>query len=229
MLKTPPISDFILNLITKITAIFEMIIAIEFKKKEQEKLSRGMGVDLSTVLNSFNPSQSEIHDIKIQVKFKLHEFLISQGYTVNPHNKCILLQYPTSDRAIVVKILVYPNTVQIDIGCSNNPFSYNQKGALRLNILLEKICQYLFKKSERKSQIPSIMEWIVTHRHYGLDGDLVLEGKSFHITYEDLLGQFTRIYPKTLANGKQITRLEKIQTTKNTVRKELEKMVSPTT
>jgi len=195
-----------------------------FDSNLEIKTQEGMRVSLLEFLEKLTNVQSEVHDLKIMFESDLHRYLVKKGHKVNQHNKSIKLEVPTSEENLTVKILVYPHKVQVDIGCSFEPFTCDANGVLRLTSLLNRISQVLTKSSAYKAMIPDIAEWIVTHRHYGKDGNLEYSGETFHIAYQDMVGEFTRVYTKLMPDGRVILREEKIETMKNTIGQEIQNM-----
>ena len=169
----------------------------------------GMGVDLTKFINHLSNGIEEIHDVKIKFANDLHKYLTEQGRQVDKSNKGIFLEIPTGEKYLTVKVSVYPKTVTIDIGCSNEPFTYDSAGALRLVSLLSRIKYVLRLTVQNKSEIPDVGKWIVTHRHCGIDGKTIdLAGDAFNITVNDLKDEFVRGYTKILPDGRVIPRLE---------------------
>ena len=199
-----------------------LIFDSNLETKEQE----GTRVSLIEFIEKLKDAQSEIHDLKIMFESDLHRCLVKKGHKVNQYNKSIQMEISTSEENLTVKALVYPHKVQVDIGCSCEPFTCDANGVLRLTSLLNRISLVLMKSSAYKAKIPDIKDWIVTHRHYGKDGNLEYSGESFHIAYQDMVGEFIRVYTKLMPDGRVILRKETIETAKNTVDQEIQKMKS---
>jgi len=219
------------KIITKFLAIVRKIKSVFTQKTKKEYSSnsadtaRGMGGDLIKYIQDANQVDPGIHDIKIKLESNIQDYLIRNGCSIDGRNKGILLEMITEDPCIKVKILAYPNTVQIDIGCSFKPYSYDPAGAQKLAHLLFAINRFLCSISGHRATIQEVAEWLMTHYHYGQDGKLAYDGEKFHITCEDALGEFVRAYDKTLIDGRRIIRLEKICAPKTTVKEELQKMM----
>ncbi|MGQ0795655.1 MAG: hypothetical protein ACT4N5_05685 [Nitrosopumilaceae archaeon] len=185
----------------------------------------GMGALFAEILSGHLSGIKEIHDIKIKTNSDLHKHLVSSGHSQDRTNKGIYLEIPTPEPSLAIKIAVYPSTIQIDIGCSNEPFTCDSTGALRLSSLLARIRDSLLELSARNARIPSTDEWIVTHRHYGIDGqEIELSGNALNVTVNDEIKGFRRMYTKILPDGRVIPRVEKVVTAKNTVSEELDQI-----
>lgn len=182
-------------------------------KKTRKITDKGTGVWLQHLLEGIVDGIVEIHDIKIKFNSDLHEYLLDAGYIQHKDNKSIPLEIQTAEKHLTVKTLAYPKTVQIDIGCSNEPFTHDSAGALRLSSLLSRVKEVLSNASGNRAKICDMGEWIVTHRHVGIDGKIIgLSGTAFNITVNDLTRDFTRAYTKILPDGRTILRLEKVLT-----------------
>ncbi|AFS83000.1 hypothetical protein [Candidatus Nitrosopumilus sediminis] len=150
-----------------------------------------------------------MHDLKIKIPNSLvYETLVKNGSSVNPHNKCISLKFESNDNNIVTKILVYPKTIQIDIGCSFKPLVYDMQGFFILLEHLSKISYHIFGIS--KVQLPPVHEWIITHYHLNKDGSLELNAPQFHLSVNEVCCGFMRFYAKKLPVGNTI-RAEKVE------------------
>lgn len=186
-------------------------------KNSKTVQTEGMGVDLIKHIKNADSQISAIHDIKIKLQSDLHRYLVASGQIKNEKNKGIKFEIPTYSKNITVKALVYPNTIQLDIGCSLTTFANNIAGKKELSILLNFIWQKLCNYSEHQAVIEEPSKWILTHYHYGRDGNMEYDGEKFHITTRNALGEFVRAYSKKLLDGSVIVRIEKIKTTKVTV------------
>lgn len=175
--------------------------------------SGGMGVDLIKHIVEAANAMPTMHDIKIQIEnTDLHQHLEKQGFPQHNKNKGIKLQMSSSDINSTVRILVYPKTIQIDIGCTDEPFSLLPAGAVRLAKLLDQIHHFLCKESLHQAEIPEIGKWWITHQHRGHDSKISYDGEKFHILCENVLGMITRAYSKDSKNGTRFIRVEEIRT-----------------
>lgn len=189
----------------------------EITPKKYKSKQGAMGVDLIKYIREADAQVSAIHDIKIKIESDLHKYLIEGGQVRNEKNKGIKFQIPTNNKNITANALVYPNTIQIDIGCSMSAFAEDDKGkkqfASLLNLIWQKLCQY----SDHLAKVQEPQDWLLTHYHYGRDGSMEYNGEKFHITTRDAIGDFVRAYSKTMLDGGTIVRIEKIATPKITV------------
>jgi len=175
--------------------------------------SRGTGVDLIKHIVAAANEMPTMHDIKIQIEnTDLHQHLEKQGFPQHNKNKGIKLQMSSSDTNSTVRIQVYPKTIQIDIGCTDDPVPLLPAGAVRLAKLLDQIHRFLCKESLHQAEIPEIGKWLLTHQHRAHDGNISYDAEKFHILCESALGKVTRAYSKESKNGTSFVRVEEIRT-----------------
>jgi len=92
--------------------------------------------NLMEFLETLQDQPPKIHDIKIKVSENIHTSLKEKRCTVNTHNHSILVKYiPITDNNISVKALVYPKTIQIDIGCTFRPIVFDVISLQNLSLL----------------------------------------------------------------------------------------------
>lgn len=201
-----------LELVVKSKPNFWKIKGIMLSKKDPITVYRtGGGQNMIEILDSLKEQPPSLHDIKIMFQSNLHCFLVSSDYQVDPTNKGIKLKIPNLQDNIIVKILVYPNTVQIDIGCSFFPLIFDSSGVTSLSCLLGQIKQYLLHISEYNAEIPEPNNWKITHYHFGKDGTEALSGQAFHREWGDAAGGMIRAYSK-YRDGSYYARIEQIRT-----------------
>ncbi|WP_220462856.1 hypothetical protein [Nitrosopumilus sp. b2] len=182
-----------------------------------------MGVNLVKYILDAEKSPISLHDLKIHLFSNLHKFLVEQGYPVHTKNQMIKLEMK-SGYASVVKFSIYPNTITIDIGCSNCPISYLPAGAVRLSELISEILSFLCIQSSHRAQIDPIEKWMLMHYHKNQDGKITYNSEMFHILLEDALGKITRAYSKKFQDGSIFVRIEEIGNKKIHILKLLESM-----
>ena len=182
-----------------------------------------MGVqeeEFQKILAKLKDQPPAIHDVKIRIdNSELHSALLNKRYSKNKHNHSIKVNFEGFDNNTTTKILVYPNTIQVDIGCTYKPLVYNIKTIWYLHEHLSKISYHLTGLSG--VILPSVDNWIITHYHYGKDGLEAINGQSFHHTIEDVNTGLIRFYSKLMKNGERIPRLEQIQTPQNSLSDEM--------
>ena len=164
-----------------------------------------------------------MHDIKIKLSSNLHRYLVGQGYVPDKTNKMIKLEMPNSSYT-TVKFIIYPETILVDIGCSEEPITYLPAGATRLASLLAEAHHFLCAQSSHKAEIEEIGKWDSIHYHKNKDGKITYEGEGFHILLEDVLGGITRAYSKHFSDGSIFVRIEEIRREKIPIPKLLENM-----
>jgi len=186
----------------------------------------GTGVqnDYIKLLESLKDQPPKIHDIKIKViNSEVHEMLVQKGCSVDSRNHSIKVNYESIDNNITTKILVYPNTIQIDIGCTYNPLVYNTQTFWFLHEHLAKISYHL--TGICGAILPPVNEWIITHYHYGKDGTQSYNGQTFQRTIEDVGNGLIRFYSKLMKDGKTIVRLEQAQSPQCSIEEKMEELI----
>ena len=194
-----------------------------FDSNLQTKAQEGMGARLIKHILDAEKATAALHDIKIKLSSNLHSFLVEQGYVPNKNNKMIQLEMKNTYYT-TVKFIVYPETILIDIGCSEEPVTYLPAGATRLASLLAEAHYFLCAQSSHKAKIDEIEKWELIHHHKNKDGKMTYEGKGFHILLEDALGGVIRAYSKPFADGSHFVRIEEIRREKMPITKLLENM-----
>jgi len=220
----------------------KLIPVVSFKNTSKNIRREGMGVDLIKYIVDAANTMPSMHDMKIHLQSDLHKYLVAQGYpthaknksiklemktdsqTTHAKNKSIKLEMKTDSQNITVKALVYPRTVHIDIGCTNEPFPLLPAGGIKLTSLLNKIKQFLCEQSSHKAEISEIGQWEMTRHDRGQDGEITYDGKKFHITIENVIGGFAQIYSKEKLDGSLMTRIEQVRTEKIKINDLLNKM-----
>lgn len=178
-----------------------------------------VGIKFLDILESLRLQQPSIHDIKLQFKSDLHKHMVASGCSTNPSNHSIKAGFPCADNNLTVKILIYPETTQIDIGCTYKPLVYDFKRLLYLQELLAKISYHL-SAITGYAAIPPVSEWVMTHYHFAKDGPTV-NNQMFHVTIEELSGGLIRFYSKQMPDGSVIPRVEQVRTPRRSMSEEL--------
>jgi hypothetical protein len=184
----------------------------------------GVGQKFLEILESLKMQHPTIHDIKIKFKSDLHEYLIRKGCSSNPSNNSIKVGFITLDNNVTVKILVYPETTQIDIGCTYKSIIYDLKGILYLHEILSKISHHLSGLSDC-STIPPVHDWVITHYHFAKDGPSELSTQLFHMTFEEVAGGLIRFYSKKMPDGSIIPRVEQVKTMQQTLGQKIQEVL----
>ena len=185
--------------------------------------NRGVGEKFLDLIESLKNADPTIHDIKIKFQSNLHENLVKKGAATDKTNKSILVSAPVFDNNVNAKILVFPNTTQIDIGCTYKPLVYDVAGILKLHEILSQISYHLIGFSD--CILPSVHEWIVTHYHFAKDGSWC-SGQTFHMTFEEVTSGLIRFYSKQMPDGTKIPRLEQIRTPNRSLKEELQEVLA---
>lgn len=225
------------QIIHKIRPLIEVVVrsrpcmyklkGIELPGDYRKITHRVMGAGIMEILERLREQPPAIHDIKLKFDSNIHQFLAADGAPVEPSNKGIKLDLPNfDDKNYVVKAMVYPNTVQLDIGCTFKPIVYDISGVLQLAAMLGSVKNFLFFLDGFRGEIPPVNKWIITHYHFGKDGSESYSGQSFHYTFEGAAEGMIRFYSKKMPDGKMIPRFEQVSTPNHSLSKELDRMIS---
>lgn len=177
------------------------------------------------ILQRLREQPPKIHDIKVKFNYPLHKKLERAGAVPDPTNKGIRFTALRMGNDFTIKIMVYPNTVQIDLGCTNNPLVYDISGAVKLTSFLGRLYQELYVFAHYDAYLPQIGKWIVTHYHFGKDGSETYSGQLYHLTYENVATGLIRFYSKPMSDGRIVSRIEQIQRPNNTLDQEIDNMI----
>lgn len=214
-----------IEVVYKSRPCYYKIKGIELVGDSHRITQRVMGEDTIYLLQKLRDQPPKIHDLKFKFQSDLHHILKEKGCSVNTHNHSIKLNIPSFDDNITAKLLIYPKTVQLDIGCTFKPFVYDIPGLTHLTWFLGRICGYIDAITNFKAEYPPSPKWIITHYHFGKDGTEVYTGQLFHRTYEEFSSGLVRFYSKTMPDGKVIPRIEQIVTPKISLDQEIERMI----
>ena len=174
------------------------------------------------LLTTLKEQPAKIHAIKIRIdNSELHKKLLQKGCSKNKRNHSIKINFEGIDNNITTKILIYPDTIQVDIGCTYKPIIHNPETVWYLHEHLSKVSYHLTGLSG--VILPTVDNWIITHWHFNKDGTEVYNGQSFHYTIKDVNTGLIRFYSKLMENGERIPRVEQIQTPQISIRDELKR------
>lgn len=168
-----------------------------------------------------------IHDIHLKFESDLHSKLASNGYSVNPNNHAIgNIKYASLFSNINTKILVYPKTTQIIIGCTCKPIIYDVSGVYSLFSHLSQVQLYLSQLTKHETIIPEVKTWIVTRYDFNKDGSESVSTQPFWRKFEDISTGLIQFYLKKMPNGEMIPRLEQIRRPNKPISQILEEIIS---
>ena len=105
------------------------------------------GDPMIRILKRLKGKSPAIHDIKITARSDFHAFLSHQ--TMNKRNHSIKLIFKL-DYNIQATVLVYPDKLQIDLGCTLEPIIYDVLGVVRLSFVLGRLYTLLLYQSENE-------------------------------------------------------------------------------
>lgn len=196
---------------------------LETKVQRGIPTMEGMGANLIKHILDAEKAPVAMHDIKIKLSSNLHSYLVEQGYVPDKTNKRIKLEM-NNTHYTTVKFSIYPKTISIDIGCSDEPITYLPAGATRLASLMAESHHFLCAQSSHKAEIDEMGKWESFHYHKNQDGKITYEGEGFHILLEDALGGVIRAYSKTFSDGSTFVRIEEIIREKILITKLLKNM-----
>jgi len=223
VLKLKPI----LEVVIKSKPCFYKIKGIVLPSDPRKITRKVTGYEIMLLLENLKSEPATLHDIKIKFSSNLHDRLAGRGFKENSSNKGIIIPISTTEKYVTVKALVYPKTIQIDIGRTFKPLVYDISGVIQLSRLLGQIQYYLtiLGGDSSKITIPPPEEWIVTHYHFGKDSSESYTGQTFEYTFGQVGEGFIRYYSKVLPGRSMITRAEKIVTPQIPVDVQMDKMI----
>ena len=207
---------------------FWKIKGIELAGDSHKITFRGTGVapEFDHLLESLRDQPPMIHDIHLKFESDLHSKLVYMRYSVNPNNHAIEnIRYTSLDNDINTKILVYPKTTQIVIGCTYKPIVYDISGIHSLFSHISQIQYYLSQLVKYEITIPEAKTWMVTRYDFNKDGSTSVCRDSFCYQFEDVSTGLIRFYLKTMPNGETIPRLEQIRIPNKSVSQILEEII----
>ncbi|MFZ1077922.1 MAG: hypothetical protein WAN47_10890 [Nitrosotalea sp.] len=173
----------------------------------------GVNPEFEHLLESLRDQPPMIHDIHLKFESELHSSLVSKGLSVNPTNHAIEnIRYAALDNNIKTKILVYPYTTQIIIGCTCKPIIYDASGIWSLFSYLSQVQFHLSELTNHQVVIPEVKTWIVTRYDFNKDGSESVIGGPFCMEFQDVSNGLIRFYLKKMPNGERIPRLEQTRT-----------------
>ena len=216
----------IIEVVTKSRPCFYKLVGTNVSGDSHKITKRVMGEGMFEILQRVREQPASIHDIKLMFKSSnLHQILLQNGSKPDSSNKGIKVRIPVFHKNITITCTVYPETIQMDIGCSYKPIVYDISGVTLLSSFLGEVFLFLKLCSSSESNIPEVNNWKITHYHFGKDGKETCSGNRFHYTYEEMTEGLVRFYTKIMPDGRTIPRFEQIQTPHNTLDEELENMM----
>ena len=169
--------------------------------------------------------KKRLHDIQLLFNSEgLWKYLSNIDYYKKRTNskKAIAFGYYPIDRFLSIQVMVqHTDTVNVIVGCSNNPIVCDFDGIMRLSEALTRIEERLsavvndpnnktfnaeYNPSEIK--IPNKDDWIITLWHLHRDSYEEYSGEKFHCSWKMAKNLFLRIYSKELKLNRNIIRLE---------------------
>lgn len=193
-----------------------------WQKKPHPVTVRPTGDRMINILKNLKEQPVKIHDIKLKLYSNLHDFIPHDDIDPNNHGIKKKLQLDQQTHATV---LIYPNMLQIDIACTNEPIVYDISGIIRLTMLLAQLYTTLQYWSNFRASITPLLEWTITHYHFGMDGSEARNGQTFHVEYGDFATGLIRFYSKKIGETWR-PRLEQVQTPRISLYEEIDKIIS---
>jgi len=155
-----------------------------------------------------------LHDIRFKIYSDLHSKLLLKGITPNKNNSCIIITdkiVPCPDSFVNFKLLVYPEHIQLIVGCSIRPLFASIAGIFELTFALGRYIELLRLFVNDHFSITPTSQWRCVGYHFNKDGKFELNGSNFHYYFEDFQNCMVRIYTKHFPNGTRL-RVEKTET-----------------
>jgi len=181
------------------------------------------GVDtsqLEKILLNCKNQPPMVHDLRFRIESNLHEKLLQKGLTPNKNNNSFTITndlIPTPDPTLNIKLIVYPEHIQLIVGCSIKPIIYDCGGIQNLIFNLGRYTELLRSFVNDLFTIQPVSKWRTTAYHLNKDGSFELQDANFHYYFEDVANLLTRIYTKRFPDGKTRVRVEQTKTTNKTI------------
>ncbi len=179
---------------------------------------------LNEILSTLENKPPMIHDIKLKIYVKIYQEMIAKGVTPNEFNGGVKVNIPTTNSNFVIKVMIYPKIIQIDVGCSFKPLVYDIPSLNYLQEILKEVSIFLTNISG--VLLPPVGDWIITHWHLNKDGSMELNGEKFHLTVNSAATGFIRFYAKEMQDARVIPRLEKIDSPQISLSEAMIKVIS---
>jgi hypothetical protein len=133
----------------------------------------------------------------------------SHSSLINASNKDITFESWKFIDEIDVKVIIHhTHTVSIAVACSSRPIAveipdlfYLIEILTRTEVKITNLCE---QSGGTTFSIPRYTTWIVKMWHFGFDSHNRYDGKEFHITFQDGISDFWRIYTKRLKDGNHL-------------------------
>ena len=154
-----------------------------------------------------------LHDIRFKIDSDLHSKLLLKGITPDKNNSCIVINdklVPSPDSFINYKLLVYPEHIQLIVGCSLKPLFASIAGIFELTFALGRYIELLRLFVNDQFSIIPVSQWRCVGYHFNKDGTFELNDSNFHYYFEDFQNCMVRIYTKHFPDGTRL-RVEKTE------------------
>jgi len=154
-----------------------------------------------------------LHDIRFKIDSDLHSKLLLKGITPDKNNSCIVINdklVPSPDSFVNYKLLVYPEHIQLIVGCSLKPLFASIAGIFELTFALGRYIELLRLFVNDQFSIIPVSQWRCVGYHFNKDGTFELNDSNFHYYFEDFQNCMVRIYTKHFPDGTRL-RVEKTE------------------
>jgi hypothetical protein len=145
-----------------------------------------------------------VHDVCLCFQVDgLYAKMVELGSKVNEHSKDIsFLEVDTAKGLHLAVFLHRTGIVTCYVRCTRHPVEVTPEGLVGLTAVLAKVASILEDAADsssflyKESVVPSVSSWVVMQWHFGRDGKKEIDGKSWHVTYENWSGALIRVYLK---------------------------------
>ena len=178
-------------------------------------ISARIYADLDTLFALSKHEKLQMHGILFMCKTSgLYSALLDQRYPITNNNSITL--HLDVDNVVDVSITLYSTeNMLVRLGCTFNPFSYDDNGIILLIFLLGKIEHCLKFLSKTDFQIEPVTKW--RWKHFDLNRDSIhYDFPTDDYTIRLVFGHI-QIYNKKLPDGKERIRIEEQLDIDNTI------------
>jgi len=186
----------------------------------------GVGIEFEKILRDVSIQYPKIHNIKIKFSSTELHYFLKKSRQPEEYNQRIDMGFYKLNHHVGANVGVYPNMVEIDLSCTNEPIVYDTKGALELISILQKLRDSLiYQTTLRADDVPDCLEWTITQYHFNKDSQRTYSGEKYKVTVSEMSAGLIRFYSKKFDDGVIRVRLEQSRSPNIRLAEEVVKMI----
>jgi len=147
---------------------------------------RNVAPDFDKLLQNLKNQPPMMHDLRVHTRITgLYENILhNSDLKPNKQNQAFTIHVPINYK-LSTTVNVYKDTMQVMVGCSQQPLPYSISGFLELSSHLSAVCEYLKIKASHDFMHEPISNWTITYFHFNRDG-ITIQSPIFNYTITDL-------------------------------------------